>query len=540
MLRLSRVSFFPMSTQLASDRWPDRALEKVAKLPSRALRLLTIVLVAVTAVIAFLAAKTPVRTNTFHHDVLGLIAAGWRVFRGQMPVRDFLTPEGALEDFRMGLAIWLGHGQVAASGRVDAILAILVAAGAWLVLRSRMNRLTCVLACITLSLLVACQTPLGSGVEGVKEFTIAMEYNRLGYALLGLMILELLQPAAEGSASERNGSIFSGALLGILLFSKVTFFLVGAAYVVFLFVPGTMNRRRLLWLAGAAAVSLSILWIAIRPGTGLFLANQGLTGSFVMTTRFNPVRMAGKLLLFQPDLWALALAGYFSAVVARSPAWKGALIGIGTFAGGFFLQVTNAQEYGFPLTTLVLLVFMSQCLHAVPNGAAEWEFRGLAAATALWCIAFWAGPVIQDALGVVLATQNSSEATTFETGIDRLAGPDGHSIVFEDDHPLSAFYAEPIAMVAKRDPRLCVMSLAYANPFPFLLDRYTWKTIDDVPQDQLIGDPDLILCPKEGSFEYYNDGFFIARFSALLATQYQVIDETPNWKLYEKTALMAK
>jgi len=54
-----------------------------------------------------------------------------------------------------------------------------------------------------------------------------MEYNRLGNAILALLILELFQPPKEGdSINEILGAMSSGVILGTLAFHKATFFLI--------------------------------------------------------------------------------------------------------------------------------------------------------------------------------------------------------------------------------------------------------------------------------------------------------------------------
>jgi len=78
-----------------------------------------------------------------------------RIYSGQRVFHDFVTTPGALEDFRMAAAIWLGGGGTRGIGYLSAILATLVMLWSYFLLQSRMNRTVCLLASATLGLLVA-------------------------------------------------------------------------------------------------------------------------------------------------------------------------------------------------------------------------------------------------------------------------------------------------------------------------------------------------------------------------------------------------
>jgi len=55
------------------------------------------------------------------------------------------------------------------------------------------------------------------------------------------------------------------------------------------------------------------LFAILRPGLGLILGLTGFLGSNHAQFRLSPVRIAGKILLYQADLWAMIAAGYVVA-----------------------------------------------------------------------------------------------------------------------------------------------------------------------------------------------------------------------------------
>jgi hypothetical protein len=80
-----------------------------------------------------------------------------------------------------------------------------------------------------------------------------MVYNRYGYALLGLVMLEAFQPAggSKRTTEEWVGGISSGAATALALFLKASFSLVAFAFLAASFLFWRPARRRLLgWQSG--------------------------------------------------------------------------------------------------------------------------------------------------------------------------------------------------------------------------------------------------------------------------------------------------
>ena len=119
-------------------------------------------------------------------------------------------------------------------------------------LRQRLPALFSLLITAWLVLCAASPTPLGFDP---RFLSCAMIYNRQGYALLGLILVEC------AFAAEKNrfwGGVSSGAALVLLIFLKLNFFGVGALMLL-VTVPLTRVGLIRIWgfLAGAAGTFLA-------------------------------------------------------------------------------------------------------------------------------------------------------------------------------------------------------------------------------------------------------------------------------------------
>jgi len=92
--------------------------------------------------------------------------------------------------------------------------------------RGKIPHLTAVVYPCFVALLVAAPFALGDGFWWTSH---AMVYNRYGYALLAIVMLECYQPASEDPPSRHRRwgePILTGCAMALLLFLKVSYFLV--------------------------------------------------------------------------------------------------------------------------------------------------------------------------------------------------------------------------------------------------------------------------------------------------------------------------
>lgn len=479
-------------------------------------------------------------------DVLALLDGGWRIHTGQRVFHDFTTTVGAMEEFRMAAAIRLGGGSTIGIAYLNAILAAVVMLWSYLLLQPRMNRVVCLLTSLTLGLLVASPTPLG---ELVTQFSRAMEYNRLGYTSLGLIVLEMfLNPPEDLRWNQIAGAISSGFILGTMPLQKPTYFFMGLSYVALAILLGRLRGRRLMVMGASFLLTATALLLWTSPGLGLILGFSGLIGSRSAAPRLDVVRIVGKIVLYQSDFWALAIAGYLSGASgasANAERWRNAALGGFTYFAGIGLLTTNAQNFGTPLTGVVLLIFVSLAIQGVLR-AQDSRRMGELLATALLAAAYWLGPTMKDGMSLTLGALEHVQHPRPQPG-SLVAGLPGRELAFKDAPSFVAFINDGTALLSSTSPQECVVSLMYANMYSYLIGRNpchggrsfiipeVWGDLSKVPSETLIGDsPDLILVPKEGTVGWREGGQLLKKFAPMLAEQYDRTGDTAYWSLYRR------
>jgi hypothetical protein len=208
---------------------------------------------------------------TMPHDSFVYFDGAHRLANGQRQHIDFHTPLG----FFCNLLPYCGlkiAGNFAGSMEWGSLIAgtFLLALAVW-VTASRLSVAPAIPLIIYLGLLTV--VPLG--VESSPEkITAAMFYNRFGWSAITLVFLFFLEPRTQSKAIFWLDSACLAALLLFLLYLKITYFLVGAAFLGLLFISSPYNRR--VAIASALLVAL---------GVGAMEALYGLNGPYLRDLR---------------------------------------------------------------------------------------------------------------------------------------------------------------------------------------------------------------------------------------------------------------
>ena len=174
-----------------------------------------------------------------------LLDGGWRLLRGQRPHTDFYSPFGAIPLLVVTLGLAVTRGSAAALTIGYAIIFPVVTFLAWWISRRRLSAVYALLFAGMVGLLTIGTHRLGASY---RDVTYAMQYNRLGWALLAMVTLQLfLAPMGRRNSDDREADagrgrrllsselvegVSVGALLGLLLFTKITYFVTGVAMLV--------------------------------------------------------------------------------------------------------------------------------------------------------------------------------------------------------------------------------------------------------------------------------------------------------------------
>ena len=208
--------------------WEELALRAFLADHRRADRLAFACLVALVALVAgavFAFGCSPQSSCAW--DAAFLLDGAWRLLGGQRPHVDFYSPLGAVPLGLTALGMWLAGPCAGALGYGYALVLPLVTWAAWMRARRRLPALPALVFALLVGFtLIATHYP----GHPFHDTTYAAQYNRLGSALLCLVLIHALLPPRDGLSRREKfvESLGSGVVLALLLFTKITYFVMGA------------------------------------------------------------------------------------------------------------------------------------------------------------------------------------------------------------------------------------------------------------------------------------------------------------------------
>jgi hypothetical protein len=166
-------------------------------------------------------ATAAIHARLYGHDIFFLLDNGWRALHGQRVHVDYSSAWGPLTFLLVAARLAVSGGSVAAVSYASAMAALIVGSWAAWLAAGRSRTLTGVVYSGFLALLVAAPFVLGEAPIWTSH---GMVYNRYGYALLAVLMLECFQPPFDARPSHRRvlEPVLTGCALALLLFLKVT------------------------------------------------------------------------------------------------------------------------------------------------------------------------------------------------------------------------------------------------------------------------------------------------------------------------------
>lgn len=487
------------------------------------------------------------------HDMMGPLDGAWRVLNGQRPSLDFYLELGPAVLLIDAVGLWMARG--AAHGLAYAAALTGVAAGLWMFALAR-NRLTAggaLLAGWYCALLVLAPIPLGFDFRTLTE---AMIYNRYGYGLLAIILMELLAPVRPDSESRGDG-LSSGIALGMCLFIKPTYFMVGTVFVAAACLLRQDTARRLLYTAAGFALVVGAMSVYLRGDLAAYYRDLSTLAAARMgqspPRRFlNAVTRA-----VIPGILLLALAAVGTRALDGAPAWRAfpgrrwrcALCAVMVTAAGILLMATNFQPAGLPLGFLVAIV-ITDAIWADRRVAGQENQRRMIV-----------GFLIAALLGLPLA---GKDAAGLAYDFFKSYRPDRPgTVLFTSDSlrtlrvlgPSSPWDGEEYSgavndgmelLRRSSGPLETVFSLDFSNVFSFGLQRpparggsvclYYDSNFNEVvgpPPERIIGEVDLVMVPKD-IWDPYAFAHTLQVYGPYLETHYRRVAESRWWVLYRR------
>jgi len=495
----------------------------------------------------------------FEHDIFFPLDNAYRVLQGQIPHRDFASAWGPVFYLVEAAGLEISRLRPEGLAYANALFGAVVALWMYAAARARLAPVQASTLAIYTALLITAPFALGFNP---LAFCFAMGYNRFGYALLGIIVVECgFEALAPDAARARwPGRAFAaGAAWALLVFLKISYAAVAVPFLLLWLCCGSQRLRRLAALCcGAGAVTAVLLSYLRLNLAGIFRdladAASGRSGSW------HPAAMLSGPVIVEciPLLLLAALltagTGKRSSSDARWRQTRLWLFVLLTAAVGGFLLATNHQSMTLPLGGFAALVLVDG---AMARG--ERPYRLAAGFLAGLCF-----------LPLALMNAVSLGAASWErirgpqTAAVRLTAERGRSIVFGPvESAMTSETGGPAYVEALNDGlRLIrahagagegVMTMDTLNPFNYLLNRpsprggmasaYYSLVFSDRAHpsaERFFGDARYVLLRKYSKTvedapieEYLLDGLRRV-YGPALEERFVPVEETAHWIFYRR------
>lgn len=473
----------------------------------------------------------------FNHDVFMVLDGAWRMLNAQRPHVDFNSMVGPVAYAPAVLGLALTHGYVSGFGYGQAIFGFLI--GIWaFALGSRLSDVPRAVFSLLVTILAVAPSNIGPSPLIISG---GMTYNRYTYALLGLLLVECLQP--RGRSEFREG-FSSGAVLGLLAFLKITGIIVGGLMIIALIPVRDQTRRR--WAGVALGLLITIFAISsyLHFRLDLVFRDIALTvgAKHIHTTDLYDL----DTIALQAAVFALLAVGtsaYLRQLGRNQLARRTFIAAVAILLASFLLIFGNFQVSELPLTTLLLVVWIDYLIK-LPGGTAPDDRVArsmlLAGVSLLVFLSF-------TSLGLTYLTGLYLRRSALRTDHPFDAAPLARFIPHNEEAGYTLYANEGIHLLREyRHPGEHIMSLDFANPFElaFLVPpapggstnlqyRGSFSDTHRLTPQQLFGAYELVMLPK-----YYSDttlpSAIPAFYGPYLKQHYALVAQTEWWQLYRR------
>jgi hypothetical protein len=475
----------------------------------------------------------------YTQDAFTVLDGAWRILNGQLPHIDFYTGLGPVTYLITAAGVVIAAGNAAGLAYGQALFGCLVGLWAYRLADRRLRGLATILVAVIVVLLAVVPTTVGDSSSGI---TPATTYNRFGYALVALLVIEASAACraerqgdeARGGVSTWGGGLSSGLVLGLLLFLKISYFL-GAGFLLLALVP-LKKQTRERWYGMGAAFGITVLAFAWYLRFDLIaVCNDLRTVAHAKHVTLGDYLVKDILLSAIPFL-------FFAQQLSQSGSsrWERNAMRIAALAvclAGFFFLLTSWQFWGLPLDSVMVILLLER---AVPISAgAPRAPRFLVLLFGCFFVFIY---LTSEAAGLNYAlSQKLRQIPHTSFTAPTLAG---FNTTIERDYV--EYVNEGCDLLNQH--RLAadsVLALNFTNPFSFGLGMKppsggaTWlqygTNFDDAgpSPERVFGDASLVMLPKLFSDKTLADS--VPRlYGPFLKRHYALEGESLNWSLYRR------
>lgn len=504
-----------------------------------------------------------VPSRIYGNDAFFLLDNGWRILCGQRPHLDFFSPWGPVMFLIVGMGLELANTSVNGIGYGNAIVGLIIGLWAFRLSRGRLASVPGFFLSIYLALLVTAPYPLGLWPYLSSH---AMPYNRYGYALLGLVLVECfcLKEGKEQDAAELLGGISTGAVVAIALFLKASYFAISLPLVAasFLFPRRSYHYKRPLGLAIGFCIvllpMLTYLRFDIRTVSEALYMAAGARAkalSFGLLLNVQLMSQVPALLTMVGILFLGTRRSTLADSSLNNVQWI--ILALLVFTSDALLMLSNAQILAMPLLGVFAILF------AIRVAAERRQLTALEARTELprhvfllaLCALLLVPQFVSDLAGLAYGVYHKARPSTV-IGYIRFNEPHLAPLILYDGAYLEAcngsvytnYVNDGVALLKKHcNAGDRVLTMDMVNPFPYALKwrpplggvafisfNYTLSAQFRPSFDAYFGDATVVMMPKRpAQMQSFIDGFY-ELFLPALTDRYQLFEESDWFWLYKR------
>lgn len=523
-------------------------------------------LVLVCGLSAFIGIAAPL--GSFAHDTFFLLDNAYRVIQGQVPDRDFSSAWGPVMFLIDAAGLKLSGMRPTGIGYANALFGSLIAIWAFLIVRTKWSSASACAVGIYTILLITAPFPISSNPF---DFGYAMIYNRYGYALFGIVMMECAvaaPPVHSGTRPSMGGAISTGIALGLLAFLKISYAIVAVPFVAVLVVAaGTGATRRLIGLSSGFAILAVLILCYLRFDVSDMLRDLA-TAAAARQRSLQPFCLISALDLIQCILVLLFAVGMaYSAKLGiardRAARFHGALFALLTAAAGYLLLISNQQSDTFPLNGYAAVALVAAYGPLMTTKPLNWPgFSPGFPMTLLLGVCFLPLCIVN---GISLAGAAKERLLPIRTITIPLASPERSAgLLFHPEknanktETTGADYVEALtdglALLRRHSGNLDgVLTFDEFNPFNYLLDRpsprggfaaaaynYIFSDAAHPTAERFFGNTRYVMVRKYESENPIspeaNDVLGLMRiYGSALQSHFTIVEETEHWVLWRRT-----
>jgi hypothetical protein len=503
-----------------------------------------------------------VPTFVFGHDDFFMLENGWRVLNGLRPQLDFWSPWGPVAFVVAGLGLKLSDASANGIAYGNAIFASVIGLWTYGVGRNRLEPVPRALLGLYASALACSPYPIGMAPMALSH---AMIYNRYSYALLVPLLVECF-PSHERQRTNREewlGAASTGAALGLALFLKASYFLVGGGVVAasFIFSVGTL-RRFIGIVVGFSAVSF-ICMAYLRFQLGIMLR------VLYMAAGARAQSLSSKTIIYNAVMHSVTLlcivgiAILISFLQPHRPRWfrelNLPLVAITIYLADIALFSTNAQSEGLPLLGAFAILLANRVA----------EFRNDSSSSGQqFAVPFLASILLIS--GLLFLPQFTDDVAAIPIAALRELHPySGCAVRFTESrvHPLwlcdssmegelqqwsngsnyTTYVNDGVALLRRCcDASDRVLAMDMQNPFPYILGwrpprggmastayNYTLSDKFRPSMDEYFGDATVVMIPKHPAMLPQYANRFYEIYTPAVQQRFQLVKESDWFRLYK-------